>query len=198
MSHKHIIAIAGNARSGKDTLAKNISSLLNGYGIKSSILSFANELKRETDSFLKETLGISAFTEDDIEKSIIRPFLVFWGTDVRRQINPNIWVENLSVRMLENEVTIIPDLRFENELTFIRDKGGSIIYLSRIDENQELVPAANSYELENNKVIAAEADSQFTWFSTNDESTIKSMSNEALETILTMEKFEKWKAISLS
>lgn len=197
MNTKHIIAIAGNARCGKDTLGKNFSYLLNQYGIKSSLYSFADELKRETDDFLKQTLGISSYTDDNDEKAIIRPFLVFWGTDLRRRLNPTIWVDKVFERIKENEIAIITDLRFENELEFVKSNNGSIIYLSRINQDGSQVPPANSYEESNNNIIAAQADSNFTWLSSDDDKLLKSLSNEALETILTQERFELWKAISL-
>jgi len=196
MTTKHIIAIAGNARCGKDTLGKNFSYLLKEYGIKSSLYSFADELKRETDDFLKQTLGISSYTDDDNEKAIIRPFLVFWGTEIRRKLNPTIWVDKVLERIKEDEVAIITDLRFENELEFVKSHNGSIIYLSRVNEDGIQVPPANSYEESNNNIIAAQADSNFTWLSSDDDKLLKSLSNEALETILTQEKFETWKAIS--
>ena len=196
-TNKHIIAIAGNARCGKDTLGKHICSLLNEYGINASTYSFADELKRETDDFLKQTLGISAYTNDDEEKAIIRPFLVCWGTDVRRKLNPTIWVDKVFERIKDNEVAIITDLRFENELNFVKDHGGSVIYLSRMTEIGYVIPPANEYERDNNALISQKADSNFTWLTSDDEKILKSLSNEALETILTVEKFETWKAISL-
>lgn len=197
MTTKHIIAIAGNARCGKDTLGKNFSYLLKQYGINSSLYSFADELKRETDDFLKQTLGISSYTNDDDEKAIIRPFLVFWGTDLRRKLNPTIWVDKILESIKENEVAIITDLRFENELEFVKSNNGSVIYLSRVNQDGSQVPPANSYEESNNNIIAQKADSNFTWLSSDDDKLLKSLSNEALETILTEEKFESWKAISL-
>jgi hypothetical protein len=195
-TNKHIIAIAGNARCGKDTLGKNICSLLNEYGIKSSTYSFADELKRETDDFLKQTLGISAYTDNNDEKSIIRPFLVFWGTDLRRKLNPTVWVDKVLERINDDEVAVITDLRFENELDFVRLNNGSVIYLSRIDKNGLEIAPANDYEKINNQIISQNADSNFTWLTSDDEKLLKSLSNEALETILTIEKFETWKAIS--
>jgi uridine kinase len=197
MSKKHIIAIAGNARCGKDTLGKNISNLLNEYGVNSSTYSFADELKRETDKFLIETLGISAYTDNDEEKLIIRPFLVFWGTEIRRKINPSIWVDKVFERIKPNEVAIITDLRFENEFDFIKSNDGLSIYLSRIDSNGNQIAPANDYEKTNNEFLSQNADSNFTWVSSDDLSLLKSLSNEALETILTEERFEAWKAISL-
>jgi hypothetical protein len=194
---KHIIAIAGNARCGKDTLGKNISDLLNEYGINSSTYSFADELKKETDQFLLDTVGLSAFTNVDEEKSIIRPFLVFWGTEIRRKINPSIWVDKVFERIKTNEVAIITDLRFENEFDFVRSNEGSIIFLSRINSNGDSIGPANDYEKSNNEFLSKNADCNFTWLTSDDVSLLKSLSNEVLETILSQERYEEWKAISL-
>jgi hypothetical protein len=197
-ANKNIIAIAGNARCGKDTLGKNISELLNEYGISSSTYAFADELKKEADKFLLETLGISAYTDNDEEKVVIRPFLVFWGTEIRRKIDPLVWVNKVFERIKPNEVAVITDLRFENEFDAIKDNGGSLIYLSRVGADGDLVPPANDYEKLNNEFLSKNADSNFTWLTSDDQSLLKLLANEALETILTQERFEQWKAISLS
>lgn len=195
--NKNIIAIGGNARSGKDTLGKNLVYILKEYGINAKTYSFANQLKQETDEFLQKTLGISAFTENDDEKSIIRPFLVFWGTEVRRKNDDLVWVKQLEDSLLPNEVAIITDLRFPNELKWVRDNEGQVIFLSRILEDGSLVTPANDYELKNNIKISQEADNNFTWFSSDNDDLLKSLANEVLDSILTEERFESWKATCL-
>src|SRR5210317_63808 len=102
-----IIGIAGNARSGKDTLGKNFVKILADQGIKAKRYSFAHELKKSVDDFLIREIGISAFTEDEQEKKTIRPFLVFWGTDMMRKINNNIWVEKMEPSLYDNHVNIM-------------------------------------------------------------------------------------------
>ena len=71
-----VIGISGLARSGKDTLFQFLSGKLKEDNISSKRLAFADELKEECDDFLKKNIGISAFTEKNSEKEIIRPFLV--------------------------------------------------------------------------------------------------------------------------
>jgi hypothetical protein len=197
MKNKHIIAIAGNARSGKDTLGKNICELLREYDINAATYSFADQLRAEVDSFLKETLGISAYTTDDREKIIIRPFLVFWGTEMRRKMNASVWIDKLNERIKDNEVAVITDSRFENEYNFVKENGGLVVYLTRIDHNGCEIQPANFYEKENNVFLSNNADSNFAWLSSSDDSLLKSLSNELLETIITEDTYEKWKAISL-
>jgi hypothetical protein len=193
-SNKNIIAIGGNARSGKDTLGKHIVSLLREYGVNAKTYSFADQLKEETDDFLKKTLNISSFTEDTYEKNIIRPFLVFWGTEIRRKINDLVWVDKIANFIPENEVAIITDLRFPNELKWVRDNEGQVLFVSRIDEEGNVIQPANEYELENNSIISSDADNNFTWYTTENEELLKSIANEVLDSVLTEERFQLWKA----
>lgn len=184
-----IIGIAGNARSGKDTLGTNFVNLLNEYGIAAKTVSFAYALRNSLDDFLKEKIGISAFTQDQAEKDLIRPLLVCWGTDVMRKIKDDIWIDSIQEFMSDDCVNIITDLRFENELDWIKELDGLVVYLSRQD-----IGPANSYEEENNKIISAKANINFHWSSVNDEKLLSCLSNEALDLLLNEEKFELWKA----
>ena len=95
-----LIGISGLARSGKDTLFELLSSKLNKEKVSSKRLAFADELKEECDDFLRSNIGISAFTEDNSEKEIIRPFLVCYGSKIRRRLNKNCWIERLSNKLI--------------------------------------------------------------------------------------------------
>lgn len=184
-----IISISGNARCGKDTLGNNIVSILEDLGIKAKTLSFAYELKSSVDSFLLEQTGISAFTDNDIEKSIIRPFLVCWGTDVMRSIDNNIWINKLEGSLSTDRVNIITDLRFENELDWVKSKGGLSIMLKR-----DGIKPANDYEKINNLELSNNVDLSFCIGSFKDEKILKLTSMEILEQLITEKTFDLWKA----
>jgi len=184
-----IIGICGNARSGKDTLGKNIKKILNDNGIKSEIYSFANELKKSVDEFLIEQLKISAFTEDEEEKKLIRPFLVFWGTDVMRKINHNIWVEKVEDKLHDSHVNIITDVRFINEIDWVKRKKGLSIMIKR--ENNE---PANAYEKYNNEKLSLIVDNSFDVLHTEDDKMLELTANEILNSTINNEIFELWKA----
>ena len=184
-----IISISGNARCGKDTLGNNIVSILEDLGIKAKTLSFAYELKSSVDSFLLEQTGISAFTDNDIEKSIIRPFLVCWGTDVMRSIDNNIWINKLEGSLSTDRVNIITDLRFENELDWVKSKGGLSIMLKR-----DGIKPANDYEKVNNLELSNNVDLSFCIGSFKDEKILKLTSMEILEQLITEKTFNLWKA----
>jgi len=93
----NIIGISGPARSGKDTLADLIIEILEANNVKCIKTSFAKQLKLECRDFLQNTIGIDSFTEKDEEKKIIRPFLVTWGTHVRRKLDPDVYDYYLDV-----------------------------------------------------------------------------------------------------
>lgn len=191
---KKIIAIAGNARSGKDTLGRYISEILNNHEISTSLNSFAKALKLEVDPLLKNSLGISAFTEDSNEKKLIRDFLVFWGSDFRRRLDENVWINELEKAYDKKSVLIITDLRFENELKWVRQNNGIVLFISRINDNGEMIEPANSYEEINNKILLESCDNSLTWLTTKDESLLKNLSHEIISPLLNKEIFELWKA----
>jgi len=132
LSDHNLIGIAGFARSGKDSWAKILADLLDNC----KITSFAYYLKKDIDLFLQSRLNISAFTEDPTEKEIIRPLLVCWGTKIiRDKIDKEYWIRKMhNVRVIHQSQgikTIIPDVRFKNEVKWIHSLGGTTIYIER-------------------------------------------------------------------
>tara|TARA_B100000212_G_scaffold273998_1_gene213464 strand:+ start:1824 stop:2369 length:546 start_codon:yes stop_codon:yes gene_type:complete len=149
-----IIGITGVARSGKDTLFNALSEINTNIVFKR--IALADELKRECDEFLKKNIGISAFTEEPKEKEIIRPFLVTYGTHVRRKLNQNCWIDRAQETMDKfNGVDcfVITDVRFPNEMDWIRNKGGKVLHISR-----EGVLPANQEESDNDPHLMKNAD----------------------------------------
>ena len=154
---KKIIGIAGNARSGKDTVGALIKDIAEKEGKQVALVSFAAALRDELNSFCLEKLGISSYTTDDEEKKIIRPLLVCWGTEIRRATDDNYWVKALDATMNDDETLyIITDMRFVNEYDFIKANLGTTIYLER-----GTIFPANHYERTNNALLKNMVD--FVW-----------------------------------
>ena len=62
-----------------------------------------------------------------------REVLQYLGTDIFRSIYKNVWVD-ACLRQIENdasEIALISDVRFENEVKAIQDRGGFVIGLKR-------------------------------------------------------------------
>ena len=64
-----MIGITGLARSGKDTLAKNLSEIIKeDFDIEVKIYSFALPIRCQVANLLEDYYHISPFTEDSDEK----------------------------------------------------------------------------------------------------------------------------------
>ena len=109
-----------------------------------------------------KNVGISAFTSDPIEKEVIRPFLVTYGTHIRRKLNPNCWVSRLeeSIRSeaLIDHIIFITDVRFENEAVWIKNNGGFLVDVAR-----EGIGPANTDEEEQSYLLKPHASFFIEW-----------------------------------
>lgn len=60
----------------------------------------------------------------------VRKILQWWGTDYRRSQDPDYWVIKLAESLYgqhESSSWVIPDVRFQNEIDFIRSKDNGIV-----------------------------------------------------------------------
>lgn len=156
---KKIIGLCGVARCGKDTFFKISQKLLQNK-VPLAKHSFAFALKQELDMLCKEQLGFSSFTEDSFQKELIRETLASWG-QLRRLQNPLYWVEKIQNNFIEG-INFITDVRFENEINFIKNNGGKIIFIHRT-KNSVLISPANETELKHTLPLRALADHCITW-----------------------------------
>lgn len=62
-----------------------------------------------------------------------REFLQYFGTEVMRDIKDSIWVDYTMKRIAreQSSVSVIPDVRFPNEINAIKEAGGIVIRLTR-------------------------------------------------------------------
>jgi hypothetical protein len=61
-----------------------------------------------------------------------RTLLQWWGTEYRRNVNPDYWVNKVAKRIADEkpEIALITDVRFFNEVSFCR-KYGSVVKVDR-------------------------------------------------------------------
>lgn len=126
-----LIGIGSKKRSGKDTFAAMLKVHLPG---KSMTTAFAYGLKLEVCSACKITME-----ELEKDKHIFRPILQWWGTEFRRYWgkNENYWVNKTeqlyqATRELGTYRNfLLTDVRFRNEATYIKSKGGILINVVR-------------------------------------------------------------------
>ena len=117
-----IVGLCGYSKVGKDTLAAQMQEYERA--------AFADALKEEVTLMLKG-LGIEA----DLwgaDKEEWRDLLVFWGRK-RREQDHDYWIKQMFMRHapLADKRLIITDVRYRNELEWIKRQGGVTIGLNR-------------------------------------------------------------------
>lgn len=151
----NIIGISGKARSGKDTIA---DYLIKNYGYTK--LAYADLLKNITMlafGFTKEQLyGDQKFVVDEYWGNTPAYYLQILGTECfRERIDNDFWVKAAMkiVNHYPENLWVIPDVRFPNEVTPIQDRGGMVIRINRKnrpptgrDDNHPSEIALDDYE----------------------------------------------------
>ena len=132
MSKVRIIGICGYARSGKNEAAKGLSDTWKQVG-------FADALKQEALIAIRLSLIAAGhnpppdlgtlFTNPET-KELYRPFLVEYGRTMRK-LDPDHWVRRLFREMDKDSSYVITDVRYENEVAFVRKEGGLVIEIIR-------------------------------------------------------------------
>ena len=139
-----IVGITGKKFHGKDTLGLILE---NNYGYIR--VAFADTLKDACmvmfDLTHEQVYGNNKETVDDFWKTTPRTILQYVGTDLCRNqlstimphINDNIWVDVVKRKIINKQKKdpaakfVITDVRFQNEIDFIKSIGGQIIRIQR-------------------------------------------------------------------
>lgn len=126
-SKMRLIGIAGQARSGKDTLAGYL--LFNLIGWTHS--SFADPLKAMLTVIGVDCSDDAKAVVDDVFGVTPRHMMQTLGTEWgRHMINGDIWVK-VFARLNAGKCVIVPDVRFENEAALVREHGVLIHLVGR-------------------------------------------------------------------
>lgn len=116
-----IIAISGKRQRGKDTAAKIFNELIPG----SRIVRWADTLKEVSAQILG--CDVKDFESEEFKQRKIggvygdmtyREFLIKFGTEAGRVVNPLIWIDSLQRKSKPGDIYIIPDTRFLNEAQY--------------------------------------------------------------------------------
>ena len=163
-----IIGITGTALSGKDTLCRLLLQKLPN----ARRFALADELKSDLQSFFEEKVGISPWTCDIKEKTLVRPYFVAHGCFKRAQTEGTYWTKKLQPKIddaVKRGITpIISDIRFDqypfDELYWLKSTNkGILIHVKRICREGRYVLPANEDERVNDPKMQAAADFQIVW-----------------------------------
>lgn len=166
------IGIAGAGRSGKDTLAESLKSIICDTSILCVWRALATPLKGFMYQFLLNNFNINVYNCTDEEKSLIRPLLVEAGRIKRIQTKGQYFTSLLEKEInsleIQPETVIISDIRYAvyegtDEIDWLKQKDGILLFVERFDKNGNLVPPANKDELENNIILRERADYVISW-----------------------------------
>lgn len=144
-NNKLLVGVSGKMGTGKDTLAiymRNFIIHLWGkytYLNKVNILCFADSLKRS----LAFSWGIDS---DDLYNQAFKntdsPLEITWGRLMQlygqkmREIDPNYWIHVFNKYINDTdpvegkEIIIIPDVRFKNEASYVKNAGGILVRIN--------------------------------------------------------------------
>jgi hypothetical protein len=126
-----IVGLCGYARSGKDTLAKALTS--RGW----ERVAFADALKADLEKALgKPFAGMTAG-----EKEHWRPLMVEYGR-ARRAQHSQYWIihaaAHIAAHLAPAHPVVITDVRYRNEAEWIHEQGGLVVRLLRgVPANEE-------------------------------------------------------------
>lgn len=157
-----MIGIAGIARAGKDTLANDLSEIIEAnMGVEVKIFSFADMIKCQIHQFLMEYYGIDSFTEKTEEKNIIRDLLVAHGETMKKVHGSKFWADAVIQEIKESDekfFPIIADVRFDFEAEVVKNENGQVIHISKIGNEPP-----NETEAKNDPIVAAASDIRHSW-----------------------------------
>lgn len=157
-----MIGISGLARSGKDTLAKNLAKIITSeLGLEVKILSFADKIKWQMKDVIHDHYNISPYTEDTKEKEIIRDILVSHGETMKKIYGETIWAD-LVIDNIKNSkdkfFPIISDVRFDFEAEKVKQSNGLVVHISKIGNKPP-----NEIEAKNDPLVQKVADICHSW-----------------------------------
>lgn len=170
---KKVVGLGGVARAGKDTFAAILEKNILQAGKSVLKIALAAPLKQHCDGFLKNNLGISAYTSDPQEKLLIRPMLVWYGDVQRKRTNGRYWIDLAKKTIDETnfDYYIVTDVRYnayeKDELYFLKNEvNGTLCHISKytVDGGKTtFVPPANDHEAINDPKIKNGSDYKVEW-----------------------------------
>lgn len=150
-----IIGVSGKSGSGKDTIGDYLSENYDYHKV-----AFASQVKSACSILFD--IPMEHFYNQHLKNAKIkynktpRELMQLFATDfIRDKIDPDFWIDKLMQYLEEDDKVVICDVRFQNEIDKILEKGGYIIKVVRDDvmfdpHPSEAVPEYCDFVLQNN------------------------------------------------
>lgn len=155
-----LIAITGQKRSGKDTVAKFIldwdddyTHLLFAGPLKSMIRTLFIEAGYEDEDEIDSYINGARKEEplDLFQGQSTRHAMQTLGTEWRNFFGPNLWSDIIAGRIEQAAAALITDMRFLHEEKFVDDRDGWKIRTRRFGQQKSADPHPSEQEMENIK-----------------------------------------------
>lgn len=136
-----IIGLGNKARQGKNYVANYMQealSVIKQYSFAEELKLYCKEHHNELEpkwQLAHQTKQKPGWKDDPIYGCT--PILQWYGTEVARKENPNVWVDAVAARIEKDqpEAAIITDVRFPNEAEFVAQNGGYLVQVIRIKDD---------------------------------------------------------------
>lgn len=184
--NKIYIGVSGFARSGKNLFCDIAEKILKEkYNLTSKTYALAYLLKKDCDPFIREKLGLSAFSEKTEDKNAFRDMLVWYGGIKRKQSQGTYWTGLLYEELKNdtNDVNFISDIRYaeyiNDEIFWLKNElKGKLVHISKYtygfptdgrhyrvnDKNKKIyTEAPNQHEALNDPKIRILSDYKVEW-----------------------------------
>lgn len=134
-----LIGLMGRKRSGKDSFA---SALIEDHGfarvafadpLKAALLRFDPLMPTMTGAERLSSIVASHGWEVAKGYPAVRKALQDYGVVIRDEVDPEAWIRAAHRRIIAapSAHVVVTDVRFPNEVRFIRQQGGLLVYIER-------------------------------------------------------------------
>jgi len=133
-----ILGVMGPAGCGKDTVAGllkkyNYTRVASADAMKQDAVRYFSVQLEQIENYKDCELAITS-DQMEIGSFSIRHFLQTYGMDMRDRFGDNYWIDrsvNAKIKEMGQEAKIVvTDIRFQNEIDYVRSKGGQIAYIT--------------------------------------------------------------------
>lgn len=126
-----VIGVGFKKRVGKDTCYEIIRDMFPDRQVKR--IAFADPLKEEIHELFLKPFGLEKSILDDTRyKDLVRPLMQGWGSMRREFFDQNYWIKKAFDQINDdNTIYVITDVRYYNELLYLKDHNGISIRVIR-------------------------------------------------------------------